>query len=140
MGLLIEKYSIFSSESELEIQETLICPHQFDVDRKYTMQCQPQNVKDRATPPTVSGDIWVGLDKMVWLPKKKTFIMMKSLEKIQTNPDPIYITVFVNLLISESATQTELFEKINELLEISLPRDTIKSLLSAVSTKKNGKF
>ena len=66
--------------------------------------------------------------------------MMKSLEKIQTNPDPIYITVFVNLLISESATQTELFEKINELLEISLPRDTIKSLLAAVSTKKNGKF
>ena len=66
--------------------------------------------------------------------------MMKSLEKIQMNPDPIYITVFVSLLISESATQTELFEKINELLEISLPRDTIKSLLAAVSTKKNGKF
>ena len=65
---------------------------------------------------------------------------MKSLEKIQMNPDPIYITVFVNLLISESATQTELFEKINELLEISLPRDTIKSLLAAVSTKKNGEF
>ena len=65
---------------------------------------------------------------------------MKSLEKIQINPDPIYITVFVNLLISESATQTELFEKINELLEINLPRDTIKSLLTAVSTKKNGKF
>ena len=80
------------------------------------------------------------VDKMVWLPNKKTFIMMKSLEKIQTNPDPIYITVFVNLLISESATQIELFEKINELLEISLPRDTIKSLLAAVSTKKNGKF
>ena len=71
---------------------------------------------------------------------EKTFIMTKSLEKIQMNPDPIYITVFVNLLISESATQTELFEKINELLEISLPRDTIKSLLAAVSTKKNGKF
>ena len=66
--------------------------------------------------------------------------MMKSLEKIQMNPDPIYITVFVNLLISESATQTELFEKINELLEINLPRDTIKSLLAAVSSKKNGKF
>ena len=65
---------------------------------------------------------------------------MKSLEKIQINPDPIYITVFVNLLISESATQTELFEKINELLELNLPRDTIKSLLAAVSTKKNGKF
>ena len=65
---------------------------------------------------------------------------MKSLEKIQINPDPIYINVFVNLLISESATQTELFEKINELLEINLPRDTIKSLLAAVSTKKNGKF
>ena len=54
LGLLIEKYSIFNSESELEIQETLICPHQFDVDRKYTMQCQPQNVKERATlPPTM---------------------------------------------------------------------------------------
>ena len=65
---------------------------------------------------------------------------MKSLEKIEINPDPIYITVFVNLLISESATQIELFEKINELLEINLPRDTIKSLLAAVSTKKNGKF
>ena len=56
------------------------------------------------------------------------------------NPDPIYITVFVNLLITESATQTELFEKINELLEINLPRETIKSLLAAVSTKKNGEF
>ena len=56
------------------------------------------------------------------------------------NPDPIYITVFVNLLITESATQTELFEKINQLLEISLPRETIKSLLGAVSTKKNGEF
>ena len=66
--------------------------------------------------------------------------MIKSLEKIQMNPDPIYITVFVNLLITESATQTELFEKINQLLEISLPRETIKSLLAAVSTKKNGEF
>ena len=66
--------------------------------------------------------------------------MIKSLEKIQMNPDPIYITVFVNLLITESATQTELFEKINQLLEISLPRETTKTLLGAVSTKKNGEF
>ena len=59
LGLLIEKYSIFSSESDLEIQETLICPHQFDVDRKYTMQCQPQNVKERAPSSTISCDVCV---------------------------------------------------------------------------------
>ena len=70
LGLLIEKYSIFNSESELEIQETLICPHQFDVDRKYTMQCQPQNVKERAPQigpqSTISCENCVVLDKRVW--------------------------------------------------------------------------
>ena len=65
---------------------------------------------------------------------------MKSLEKIKIKSDPIYITCFVNLLISESATQIELFDKINELLELNLQRDTIKNILATVSTKKNGKI
>ena len=65
LGLLIEKYSIFDSENELEIQETLICPNQFDVDRKYTMQCQPQNVKETVKPPTLSSNHCVGLHKVL---------------------------------------------------------------------------
>ena len=47
LGLLIEKYSIFNGcDFEIELQDIIICPHQFDVDRKYIIQCPSQNAKE----------------------------------------------------------------------------------------------